>query len=273
MKLQEVLTPSFRTLGRELGLKVEVFEDRLVIMAPMWRKALSTESRFCKAVVASGYLTEAQMLRAARRYRLGSTRQGGVIFWQMDAEGAVCDGKVMYYRENCHRDHQQHPTWVSSLLARRYRWADAERMTTRHCLFGLHLLGHTDCFKGHPVCVVESEKTAVILSEHFPGYVWIATGGLGNVQADKFRPLRGRRVILFPDTDAEGTAFKRWYAAAQEVLHQPFWEGCPPITVSPLLELHATAKQKQDKIDLVDFLFAQGMEPPNGMFEASKQVV
>ena len=355
MKRLHVLTPSFRDLGRQAGLKAEVFEGRLVVSSPMWRKALSTDSGFCRALVDCGYLSERQMLRAALRYRLGATRQGGVIFWQIDAQDVICDGKVMYYREDCHRDKRRHPTWVSTMLSRRYRWADAERLSTRHCLFGLHLLGHTDGFKPHTdgtdgtdilkphtdgtesfkphtdilkphtdgfkphtdgtdytdyslrqyvqnnnstshsdknspnhvvskdifeptskheenqiceiceiceicvtkniICVVEAEKTAVIMSEHFPQCVWLATGGLGNVQVERFRPLRGHEVVLFPDTDPEGKAFTAWCKAAQLVMRQPFWEGSPPITVSPLLERHATAAQKREKIDLVDFLF------------------
>ena len=50
----------------------------------MWQRRLSTESAFCRALVACGYLTEAQMRRAAERYRLGMSRDGGVIFWQKD---------------------------------------------------------------------------------------------------------------------------------------------------------------------------------------------
>ena len=333
MKLSEVLTPSFRQLGRELDLKVEMFEGRLVVIAPMWRKALSTESQFCQAVVAAGYLTVEQMLRAARRYRLGSTLQGGVIFWQIDGQGDIYDGKVMYYRPDCHRDKQRHPTWVSAMLTQRCHWPDADRMTTRHCLFGLHLLNEVtpaedevtrkaqktqkSCASTHgeenfsdfrdfrvtyppaedevtrkaqktqksyasthreenfcdfrdfrvknqpkdfcvtypPVCVVESEKSAVILSEYFPQHIWMASGGMGNVQPDKFRPLRGRRVMLFPDTDPDGKTYQRWHEAALLVMQQPFWEHSPPITVSSLLERRATPEQKRRKIDLVDFLF------------------
>lgn len=104
------------------------------------------------------------------------------------------------------------------------------------------------------VCVVEAEKTAFILSEIYPQYIWLAAGGLGELQVDKFRPLRGRKVILFPDTDPDGTAFRRWYDIAREVMASPFWEGSPPIRVSPILELHATPAQKSAKIDLIEFL-------------------
>ena len=93
------------------------------------------------------------------------------------------------------------------------------------------------------------------MSEHYPQYIWLATGGLGEVQTDKFRPLRDHKVIMFPDTDPEGIAFKRWSDAATLVMQQPFWDDSPPIRVSPLLETHATPEQKQAKIDLIDFLF------------------
>jgi hypothetical protein len=259
MKIKNLYISSFRQLGRELGLKVELFDSRLVVIAPLWRKALSTESPFCKALVACGYLTERQMLHAARRYRLGATLKGGVIFWQIDAEEDIYDGKVMYYREDCHRDHERHPTWVSTMLKRRYKWPDADRLTTRHCLFGLHLLSQPESNYDTSlpvVCVVESEKTAVILSEHFPQYLWLATGGMRNVQPTKFHALRGRKVIMFPDTDPDGETFKAWYEAAQEIMRQPFWDSLPPITVSPILEQHATPEQKAEKIDLVDMLFS-----------------
>ena len=260
-----------------------------------------------------GYLTMEQMQRAAQHYRLGMARDGGVIFWQIDQLGNIYDGKVMYYREDCHRDHSRHPTWVSNELKRFYlgREADSICPSSTHCLFGTHLLGHTDFtdytdglrvggghtnFTDHtdglrgggghtdftdykdgvtpnyegkekicdicvtnnhfrvtntPVCVVEAEKTAVIMSEHFPQYLWLATGGLNELTPVKLFPLRGRKIIIFPDTDPDGKAYTLWYGIAQQaqrLLGQP-------VTVSPLLELKATAEQKRRKIDLVDFLF------------------
>jgi len=218
----------------------------------LWQRSLSIRSQFCEAVVASGLLTFGQMVNAACRYCLGATRSRGVIYWQIDQEGRIHDGKVMWYAADCHRlkDLAHRPTWVSYLLARRQQQPKGTH-TASHCFFGTHLLASP-----HTVCIVEAEKSAVILSEWYPEHVWLAAGGLGEVQLEKFRPLRGRRVILFPDTDSEGIAYRRWYEAARLVMQQPFWEGSPPIYVSSYLELHATAEQKQQKIDLVDILFA-----------------
>jgi hypothetical protein len=241
----------------------------------LWMRCLSMDSQFCEAVVCCGYLTQEQMLHAACHYRLGASRQGGVIFWQIDQEGRVHDGKVMYYLPDCHRNKAHKPTWVSYLLRRRDPFPNAAHETS-HCFFGLHLVSEKRATLGtdpsvqqsekrkvksekcNPHCctvaVVEAEKTAVILSELYPQYIWLASGGLGEVQPDKFRALRGCKVILFPDTDPDGIAYSRWSNAAEEVMRSVFWEDSPPIRVSRILEDHATEEQKRRKIDLVDFI-------------------
>ena len=67
----------------------------------------------------------------------------------------------------------------------------------------------------------------------------------------KFYPLRDYKVMLFPDTDPEGKAFQSWRSIA--LTAQEYFKH--PIRISRLLEDQATPKQKQAKIDIVDFLF------------------
>ena len=155
----------------------------------------------------------------------------------------------MYYLPDCHRNKAHKPTWVSYLLRRRDPFPNAAHETS-HCFFGEHLISEKRKVKSekcNPHCctvaVVEAEKTAVILSELYPQYIWLASGGLGEV-----------KVILFPDTDPDGIAYSRWSNAAEEVMRSVFWEGSPPIRVSRILEDHATEEQKRRKIDLVDFI-------------------
>ena len=241
--MSDILTPSFKTVRR-------VRDQR-----PMWQRRLSAESSFCKAVVSCGYLTQEQMERAVQRYRLGCSRDGGVIFWQIDTLEQTCDGKIMYYRPDCHRDHRRHPNWVSHLLKRHYGCQDLD-IPSAHCLFGTHLINPNDNLNDNVsvrrVAVVEAEKTAVIMSELFPEYLWLASGGLHELTAVKLFPLRHYRVVLFPDTDEHHESFQLWYDVAQEV-RRVYGIRC---TVSPLLELKATPEQKARKIDLVDYLFS-----------------
>ncbi len=246
---------------------------------PFWEAWMSTESVFCKAVVKCGYLTEEQMLRAAERYRLGRSRDGGVIFWQIDEEGRTRDGKIMYYREDCHRDKSRHPSWASARLKVYYGY-DGE-LPVERCLFGTHLLttnftnftnykktinSFNSCvplaaseqsssacnsLSLKTIAVVEAEKTAVIMSEVYPQYVWMAAGGLSALSAEKLRPLRDHKVVLFPDTDPDGTTYACWKAIAEEASRS----FLSPVYVSPLLERQATPEQKAAKIDIVDLLF------------------
>ena len=244
MKLNDILSPSIRQV-----LKPRRQEP------PMWQQRQSANSDFCRALVSNGYMTEAQMQEAVCRYHLGYSRDGGVIFWQIDTLGQICDGKIMYYRPDCHRDHERHPQWVSNRLKRYYLKDDVELIASipsYHCLFGTHLLSLADGEDyADKIAVVEAEKTAVILSEHYPAYLWLAAGGLFELTAEKLFPLRHHRIVLFPDTDPDLTAYTRWYEVAREARRL---YGCN-ITVSPLLELNATPEQKQRKIDLVDYLF------------------
>ena len=257
MKIDEVFCHTFKALAHELG------HDRPRDTRPMWQRRLSTASAFCRAVVTCGYMTEEQMQRAAQRYRLGMSRDGGVIFWQIDEHEVLRDGKIMHYREDCHRDHDRKPSWVSYHLRR--SGLLPEDWKSEHCLFGLHLLmedvrckmadvsSQTSSFKPQPsaIAVVESEKTAVIMSEAKPEYIWLATGGKTELNVAKLRPLAGRKVILFPDTDETGETYREWYdvaEAATDVFGHPF-------TVSSILEQRATKAQKVAKIDIADLLF------------------
>ena len=260
MMFDKIFCNTFKALRNELG------QDRPKDLRPMWQRRLSDQSDFCQAMVNGGYLTREQMQRAAQRYRLGRSRDGGVIFWQIDQTGCIFDGKIMHYLPDGHRDHQRHPDWVSSCLKRHYLSDNptlAAQIGSSHCLFGTHLLENVKMKKCknvkmekcknekmEKVAVVESEKTAIIMSERYPDVLWLAAGGLYELTAVKLFPLRGRRIILFPDTDIEGHAYVTWYRVmlqAQLLLGQT-------IHLSPLLEQHATPEQKAAKIDIADFI-------------------
>ena len=167
MKLSALTPYSFRALLPKVKARIAEEARRRLIVYPdgdMVQRHLSVGSTFCRSAVSMGYLTQAQMNRAAQRYRLGMSRDGGVIFWQIGFLNEMYDGKIMYYRSNCHRDHDHHPTWVLSELHNFYLRDNPElifALQSTHCLFGTHLLDEPG---RSPVAVVEAEKTAVIMS-------------------------------------------------------------------------------------------------------------
>ena len=144
----------------------------------------------------------AERIRAM--YRLGATRDGRVIFWQIDTKGRVRTGKVMAYDATTGRRLKTEGScdWVHSIL-RRQGILD-EGWELRQCLYGEHLLAER---KDAVVAVVESYKTAHVGAIVMPEMVWTATDSLTGLTAERLRALTGRRVVLFPD---EGKGYEQW---------------------------------------------------------------
>ncbi|MDD2288809.1 MAG: DUF6371 domain-containing protein, partial [Bacteroidales bacterium] len=99
-------------------------------------------------------------------------------------------------------------TWVHSEL-KKAEILDKDWQLTQ-CLFGLHLIRK---YPEKPVFVVESEKTAVIMSILKPKYLWLATGGLSLLSWEKIWAIRDRQIRLFPDLGC----FEKWKSKAKEI--------------------------------------------------------
>ena len=245
----EISRDPMRPLDYARGDKGTVEMTLTPLPSSLVTRSLSLDSQFCKSVVSAGYLTDPQLRRAAERYRLGCSKEGGVIFWEIDDQQRVHTGKIMYYQPDCHRDKAHNPTWVHSLMKDKL----PSNYELQHCLFGLHLLTSDISHKTSSVAIVESEKTAVILSEKFPDFIWLSCGGLQMFKPELLAPLVNHKVVIFPDTDETGEAYKAWLTVLQQAQRQYVFKY--PLRISRLLENHASLEQKQRKIDLVDFLF------------------
>lgn len=196
------------------------------------------DSDFCLEVVEKGLLTEDQMHRAAERYQLGKSRSGKTIYWMIDNLGICRDG---YIGSSSHTA----DTWVSTLLKHRFPDLAQYIPPSEHCLFGLHLL--VSPLPG--VAIVESERSAVVLSELYPQSLWLATAYPANLSERLFEPLQGHPVTMFPPTDETMDTYLAWLEVADQARRKYHLD----ITVSSLLEDHASPDQKQRKIDLLDY--------------------
>jgi len=169
-------------------------------------------------------------------YYIGTADNGRVIFWQIDTRGKIRTGKVMQYDPDTGKRDKtpnKHPGWVHNMIGQ-------DKYELRQCLFGEHLLRD----KTKTVGIVESEKTAIIASVYMPKLIWVATGSLNNLNVSKCATLAGRKVILYPDLGAT----EKWSAKAKEIAS--FTE----LKVSSLIERHATEEERQQGLDVADFL-------------------
>ena len=214
--------------------------------ASVWERFRGTNNELTRALVNNLILSSEQMAHAAEVFRL-STLDDHVIFWQIDRKQRICDGKVMHYEADAHRSHTRAPCSISWLLKQAHQLPNEWK--GKRCLFGLHQLAEGG---ERPVAIVESEKTAIICSELLAseGFIWMATGGSSNLSLAVLQPLQGRRVIIFPDTDPTGATYQDWLRITQEASKHLGH----PLTVSDILERHASAEQKRRKIDLADLI-------------------
>jgi hypothetical protein len=98
---------------------------------------------------------------------------------------------------------------------------------------------------------VESEASAVILSELFPESLWMAYVSTTHLSYDLFVPLQGRNVTIYPRTDPTMDTYMFFldYAGIVRCCCP-----CVDIHIDSTLEDHATDSQKDRCIDILEFI-------------------
>lgn len=213
----------------------------------------------------------------ADTYKIGTSKRlrndGGLscIFWQIDSAGNVRQCKVMGYDphtgkrlksadgvefwseyNNAYRpangEKKQHDPRVIGT-----QWFKGKDLV--QCLFGEHLLPtRSDAV----VCLVESEKSACIMSIEMPENIWLATGGANGAKwtdPATFAPLAGRHVVLWPDLGK----YEDWSERAK-ILNLV----CASVTVSDELEQMADAADVAAGFDIADFFINDRLHDSHG---------
>lgn len=138
------------------------------------------------------------VLRVWKDYKVGTSKSGASIFWQVDNKGRIRTGKIMHYLTNGKRNKSDFGTWVHKIKGKQIGEPD---YNLKQCFFGLHLLNDSK-YKNKPIRIVEGEKTALFMTLYQPEYFWLASGGVHNVQPYRFSSIRGDRrrdLVLCPD--------------------------------------------------------------------------
>lgn len=169
-----------------------------------------------------------------------------VLYWQVNEDGDILNAKRICYKAGGHRDKQVPPMLI---------WARKPQ-----CLYGLHR--YTRENRHMPVAIVESEKSALIMSIAKPQYLWMATGSLNNFNEHFLLPVKEAAITAFPDTDYpsqkgvfKSSSFTLWERAAQQ-MNRDGWN----IKMSNALEDTATIPQRMDKIDIADVIIDKAIK-------------
>lgn len=235
MKWNEVFCHTFKALKKEIEPAVKKQVDFILPSQPMIDACRADDFDFFQPFIDAGKLTIEQMHNAAERYLLGKTRSGQPIFWMLDDMQTPLDA------------HIGTATWMSSLLKRREPML--QYWQVQHCLFGLHLTSDFS-HQTSPIAIVESEASAVVLSELFPECIWMAYATTLHLSPDLFAPLEGRTVTLYPRTDPTLSTFLFF----EELVDVTRRQYDIDLTVDSTLEDYATTAQKDRCIDILDFI-------------------
>ena len=269
MKWNEVFCNTFKVLRpHPSSIKHQV--DFILPSMPMVEACRADDFDFFEPFIAAGKLTVDQMHHAAQRYYLGKTKSGQPVFWMIDDMLRPLDAHIG-------------STWISKLLKTREPLLDCWQV--QHCLFGLHFLSLTDedSYLCHtdlsdltdynlqanmsqrlsesvrsersvcdykPICVVESEASAVVFSELFPESIWLAYATTSHLVPDLFAPLAGQTVTIYPRTDPTQST----YLFFEDLVDQTLRLYDLDLHVDTTLEDHATDDQKERCIDILDFI-------------------
>lgn len=144
------------------------------------------------------------------------------------------------------------PEWLSEYL---------QNDKKVRCFFGEHLLSQ---YPKNPIVLVESPKSAIYATLYFglptkpTDRIWLATFTLRGFDEAKCQCLKGRDVLLFPDTskkavhgDKYGITFEYWHQKGKDIKKNI---NDISIRITDILEKIATEEERKKGYDVADYL-------------------
>lgn len=205
VKKPDVLPPSFHSLS----MLDEMYNDKPIE---------DNLSMFLKLI-----FTKDQVDEAIQRYFITGTNHfwnNATVFWQIDNKERIRGAKIMLYDKHKGKRIKKpynHINWLHKAI-------NESDFKLSQCLYGLHLIN--DDFYNN-IAIVESEKTAIIMSIILPEFIWIATGSKSNFKDELLKPLKNKKCFAFPDKGE----FTNWNNTASDLNGKGY-----KIAVSDLLE-------------------------------------
>jgi hypothetical protein len=184
--------------------------------------------------------SKSEVFEAMQNYFITGTNlryNKATVFWQIDNNENIRHGKIMLY-DPITGKRQKDEEGKGKISSIRSALKEND-FNLCQCLFGLHRINE-DYQK--TIAIVESEKTAIVMSIFLPDFIWIATGSKGQFKPETLQPLKGRNVIGYPDKGA----FNEWKIKALELNDLGY-----NISISDLIE----KTNYNDGFDLADYYF------------------
>lgn len=191
------------------------------------------------------WVAELVMESGWEQYQI-SSHHSSTVFPQIDKNGKIRALKAILYKDNGHRDKNAVPAVFLHKFAPYSGYVSGEEL--HQCFFGLHLAARAAKTSKPAVALVESEKTALVMSAIAPVRIWLATGGSQMIKsAERCRELSELTsdVLVLPDNGQLGV----W----REVCQRYGWAVCNYLEWHPLF----------GGCDVLDYVEAGKFDPKN----------
>lgn len=222
-----------------------------------------------KAGIPSEKITE-----VTEMYQVGTLTRGkyagGICFPYIDKHNRVHSVQVKVFNSENKTIDQN---WLHSILYYHFKASGniPQWLTDYHnnekktnCFFGEHLL---EVYPSKEIIIAESPKNAILGSFILPEYLWMASGSLSTLSVNKLRKLKGRNILLIPDTSPGSVAFDQWKLICDEAA-----EAGIKVRMFTFLEDNATEEQKAAGYDIADYVMDLLKEDPD-TFKVKKEIV
>ena len=179
------------------------------------------------------------------KFNIGTSKlwEGATVFWQINQTQKVHTGKIILFNEDTGKRVKipfPHINWVHKKI-------NKDKYNLKQCLFGLHQLKSSIAMplqnNCNTIAIVESEKTAIIMSLFIPEYFWMATGSKQNLKLQLLEPIKKEKIVVYPDKGE----FEDWNKKVIEFQKQGFKIKCSSIVENSEFETGT---------DLADIYFA-----------------
>lgn len=202
--------------------------------------------------------------KVVKDYQIGTANfwHFGTVFWQVDSNKKIRGGKMIIYSRSGKRT--KYINWVHSIQIKSNEIID---FNLNQCFFGEHLINTSN----NTIAIVESEKTASIMSLLFKKYLWLAAGSLNGLNELKMEVLKKRKIILYPDLGVygpNGSPFSIWKSKCDYFKSKGF-----DIQISDLLELKGTIEDRANGYDIADYFLKNLTYNPKKIISNEQNVI
>lgn len=184
------------------------------------------------------HFSKDEILKAKQNYFISGTNlfwNNSTMFWQIDENDKIHACKIMQYDKHTGKRIKKPYNRINWL----HNAIKEPDFNLCQCLFGLHRINEDH---QKTIAIVESEKTAIVMSLFIPDFIWLATGSKQNLKFELLKPIKKRNIVLFPDKGE----FDYWSLKANELNKIGFKIG-----VSELIE----QTENKNGFDLADYYF------------------